>query len=50
MTYSNKHLSDRPLSPEQQPVARGCCLTAFVTLFAVGSVAVVTFIGGLPAW
>jgi hypothetical protein len=48
MTYSNKHLSDRPISTDQQPVARGCCLTVFLTLLATGLVMVVSVIGWLP--
>jgi hypothetical protein len=50
MTYSNKHLSEHPISPDQKPVARGCCLTVFMTLFAAVSVALVSAIGLLPAW
>ena len=50
MTYSHKHLSERPLSPDQKPVARGCCLTVFVTAFAAVTAALVSAIGLLPAW
>jgi hypothetical protein len=48
MTYSNKHLSDRPISSQQKPVARGCCLTVFIALMATGAVMVVSVIGWLP--
>ena len=48
MTYSHKHLSDRPMMPEQQPVGRGCCLTVFVTMLAAGLAAVVSVAGWLP--